>query len=91
MQHWGDWKQQCAWHREKEEGRKQGAGQVGPARLGPVSSHAHPSRMRTGFLFILNFKRVHSVFRQEGGGVRFISLSRSRWLLCAYGTGAQQG
>lgn len=37
MQHWEDWKQQCAWHREKEEGRKQGTEQVGPAGLGPVS------------------------------------------------------
>lgn len=79
--------EQCDWPREKEEG----AGQVGPARLGPVSSHAHPCRMKTGFLFILNFKSPFKVFKQEGGGVRFISFSRLWWLLGADGTGAQQG
>lgn len=78
--------EQYDWPREKEEG----AGQVGPARLGPVSSHAHPCRMRTGFLFILNFKRVHSKFLSRRVVVSAL------YLFQGYGaapdaTGAQQG
>lgn len=88
MRHWEGRKRQCDWHGEQEEGRKQGAGQAAPASLGPVSSHAHPCRRRTGFFFILNFKRVHSVFKQEGVVVRFISLFKvmaaavCRWNWC---------